>query len=148
MQEIIDEKTGEITFRRFGEVFREDVPFRSRTDLKNYNQPEDYSNVVSQVDTTQYVPLCDIIKRVMRGEMVTTTHGYYDADMDKMSVDEAFATVDETDSPGYDIVDAFSSLEKIREQATPASVEQPKVAVETAGSTEPAQDKVQDKAMQ
>lgn len=117
MTEIINEKTGEVYKARYGEVLRPDIPFRSKTDLKNYNDDEYYEEGTSLTDPSQVLNVKETIIRMMRGEMIMPgiKDGDYDVDLGKMTIDEAFETEDPTKAPGFDLADIPALAEQVKE---------------------------------
>lgn len=122
MIEMIDEKTGEVKMVRYGEVSRPNVPFRSRTDLKGYNDDEYYEPDTSLTDPSQVLNVQETVQRILRGEIVPPSfNGQYDIDLDdegnpvNMTVDEAFATEDITRQPGFDYADAAMIKNELEE---------------------------------
>lgn len=116
----VDKKTGEV------KEGRPDVPFRSITDLKQYKDDEHYEEGTSMVDMTGYEPLASIVARCMRtmkapnGQLISVLDktalkaeesqvGVYEASS-AQSIDEAFETLDPTDSPDFDLSDASQTL--------------------------------------
>lgn len=135
MTEIINEKTGEVYKARYGEVLRPDIPFRSKTDLKNYNDDEYYEEGTSLTDPSQVLNVKETITRMMRGEMIMpgVKDGEYDVDMDKMSIDEAFATEDPTKGPGFDLCDVPALAEQLKPAEPASQVPTAPVAPEAKG---------------
>lgn len=115
MTEIINEKTGEVYKARYGEVLRPDVPFRSKTDLKNYSDNEYYEDGTSLTDPSQVLNVRETVDRMRRGEIMMPgiKDGDYDVDLDKMTIDEAFATEDPTKAPGFDLADIPALAEQV-----------------------------------
>lgn len=132
MSEIINKKTGEVYKARFGEVLRLDVPFRSKTDLKNYSDNEYYEEGTSLTDPSQVLNVKETVQRMMRGEMIMPDlkAGQYDVDLHKMTIDEAFETEDPTRAPGFDLADIPSLAEQLKSAAPTSQVPTAPVAPE------------------
>ena len=118
-----DLKTGEIKF--YGHVERSDVPFRSRTDLKSYNDDEVYEPDSSLTDTSQVLDIAETVSRMMRGEVPLPFNSLkesdFDIDLNKMSIDEAFEYEDITQSSGFDLADIPSVVNGLSNKSTSAS---------------------------
>ena len=151
MTEIIDEKTGEVKVMRYGEVYRSNVPFRSRTDLKGYSDNEYYEPDTSLTDPSQVLDIKSTVNRMMRGEMVLPSikAGDYDITFDdkgnpiNMTLDEAFDSDDITQSPGFDYADASEiqrELSKAKEDL-PTSASQGTAPHKASADGEPVVDK-------
>lgn len=143
MTEIINEKTGEVYKARYGEVLRPDVPFRSKTDLKNYNDDEIYEEGTSLTDPSQALNVKATVEfmfgrqladAIIRGDVVPVIKGDFDVKGD-MTVDEAFATEDPTKAPGFDLADIPFLAEqlKLAEPALQSTTESATVAPASVG---------------
>lgn len=139
--EVVNAKTGEIY-----EVARPVIPFRTILTANEYKDGEDYEEGTSCVDLTGFEPLASIVARcmrTMRSPSGATTQvldvdalraeanepGIYEA-KDAQTVDEAFDTLDPTDAPGFDLVDASQVMNAVndnlarREELSTAVTEQ------------------------
>lgn len=124
--QVMNEKTGEIF-----DVVRPVIPFRTLLTANEYKDGEEYEEGTSCVDLTGFEPLASIVARCMRTmkspsgattqvldmqalRAEATDTGVYDA-KDAQTVDEAFDTLDPTDSPGFDFVDASQVLQSVND---------------------------------
>lgn len=111
MVELTNKRTGEVYKARFGEVYRDDVPFRSKTDLKGFKDDEYYEPGTSLTDPSQVLNVKETVDRIMKGEIAMPNLSGYDIKLDEngqpvgMTLDEAFDMVDPTQAPGFDIAD-------------------------------------------
>lgn len=125
--DIVNVKTGEVL-----ELRKEKSPFRSITDLKDYNHVERYESGTSQVDLTGYEALESIIARCTRTMVAPGGQSYQVLDVDAVkaeaisvpvsvdyeagsaqTIDEAFATEDPTSAGDFDLVDASQVMAKV-----------------------------------
>lgn len=113
---VINEKTGEV------KEYSVASPFRSLTDLQDYSDGETYEEGTSTTTLEGYEPLESIVARCMRTVRSPNGSEYQVLDTDALkaeetqqgiyeagsasNVDEAFATLDPTDSQGFDLADA------------------------------------------
>ena len=70
---------------------RENCPFRSITDLKDYNDDE-VNREPSLTDPEQDEPIGKLVARMLRGEMVESRPVYYDEIGSERPVAEVFAS--------------------------------------------------------
>lgn len=137
----------ELMYNNTGEVLtlqKAPSPFRSITDLKDYNDNERYEEGTSLVDLTGYEPLESVIARctrLMRGrngqeyqvidrdmlKAEMTMPGVYEAG-NATSIDEAFETEDITDAPMFDLSDAGEIINNLSTLPTSASDEQANIS--------------------
>lgn len=121
-----------------GEIveFRPDVPFRSISDLKAYNDNEK-SDMPTLTDESLYEPLEDIFKRCQRGELIAQKRGQYAGDV---SDDDLFDVDDMEDLT--DIDDRAENLAqealKAQEQSEPSSDNGARTELNQNGSGEQA----------
>ena len=117
MIEVYDMKTGEL--RKIEDVVLVSK-FRTRYDNpQSFSDAEDYTNVPSQTDSSQYEPIESLIKRVMRGEVVHMKEGQYEND-GVADMEEAFDRLDPTTSPGFDMADAYEMSQELAEKQSQA----------------------------
>lgn len=153
MIEVIDEKTGEIKMMRYGEVLRPTVPFRSRTDLKGFNDDEVYEPNTSLTDPSQVLDISETVKRMLRGEIDIpgVSADQYDIVLDEhgnpvnMTIDEAFDTEDITRQPDFDYADAAmikNELEEAHLSTLPTSASRGAAKSKASDDGEPVVDNV------
>lgn len=120
-----DLNTGEIKPTFYGHVERPDVPFRSRTDLKGYNDDEFFEPNSSLTDPSQVLNVGETVALMLKGEVPfpfnSIKESDFDVDFDKMSIDEAFATEDITQSSGFDLADIPSVVNGLSNKSTSES---------------------------
>lgn len=107
--------------------------FRTQYDLQGYNDNEVYVEGTSETEPGQAVNIKSVYLRCLRGELppVSPTGGY---DVKPgMSIDEAFATMDPTESEGFDFADvtAISNALAGNELSTTSQGAEPQVAQAT-----------------
>ena len=124
---LVNSKTGEII------EAEELVPFRSLTDLKRdeYHDGEEYEPGSSVTSLEGYEPLESIVARCMRTvqspngstyqvldkdalKLEETSQGIYEASGSK-TLDEAFNTMDPTESQGFELADASAISHSVQE---------------------------------
>lgn len=105
-----------------GEILEAECPWRTITDLKDYNDDEEYIEGTSVTSLEGYEPLESIVARCMRTikspngteyqvldteelKACETQTGVYDCAGAK-DLDEAFACTDPTSAQGFDLADA------------------------------------------
>lgn len=113
MIELYDMSTGEI--KKVENAFLV-CPFRTRyNNPQSFSDAEDYTDVPSQTDASQYEPIESIIKRIERGEVVHMKDGLYENDGD-VGMEEAFDRLDPTTTPGFDLSDAYEISQALNEK--------------------------------
>lgn len=105
MVEIINEQTGEVRNEK-----RPDVPFRSVTDLKDFNDNEVYEPNTSLTEPGQDVNIRVLAERCERGELVPLRSGYFVPDQYE-TLDEA---LDAAVSNDLDLADYTADQEVLR----------------------------------
>lgn len=119
-----------------GEIFEQDIPFRTITNLKGYHDGEVYKKGSSAVDLTGYEPLSSIIARCTRVMRAPGGQTYQVLDTNALkaeqtfadpvfeasgasSIDEAFVkATDITETPGFDLSDAGRILAQAKDLST------------------------------
>ena len=79
--------------------------FRSITDLKEFSDDEWYEEDTSETEPGQAVDIKSVYLRCLRGEITPVRAGGYEV-KPGMSLDDAFDTLDPTQSEGFDLADA------------------------------------------
>ncbi len=106
-QSYFNKATGEVV------EFRPQVPFRSITDLKAFNDAE-HNDQPTECDQTQYEPLETIIARCQRGEMVFSADKGWFQYSGKIDEDEVLDQY----MPEGDLTDIDVQAEKMFEELT------------------------------
>lgn len=105
MVEVIDKQTGEVRDEK-----RPDVPFRSVTDLKSYNDNEVFVENSSLTEPGQDVNIRVLADRCERGELVPLRSGYFNPEQYE-TLDEA---LDAAVSNELDLADYTADQEVLR----------------------------------
>lgn len=82
-----------------------DIKFRTITNLKNFSDNEVFEPETSETEPGQAVDIKSVYLRCLRGEITPVRPGGFDI-KPGMTVDEAFDTLDPTQSEGFDLADA------------------------------------------
>lgn len=118
--EVVDPVTGEVLFDSYDIMTREDVPFRSITDLKGFSDVE-LNFDPSETDSSQYEPLESLISRMMRGEIIPG-NGFDDFDV-RSDTEDPWSTEDITQTDGFDLADVQPILDKVRQKPAQKEVD-------------------------
>lgn len=86
-------------------------------DVKSYNNAEYFEPGSSITEPGQVQSIQQILARCVRGEAVPFEKGYYDNEK-VTSIDEAFATMDVTQTDGFDLADTGPILADIAQSAS------------------------------
>ena len=125
---------------KFGEI--KEIPFRTQYDLKGYSDNEVYEPDTSETEPGQAVNIESVYRRCMRGEIVPTRDGCY-ALKGGESLEEAFETMDPTQSEGFDFTDAQALAEGLVAKQDLSTAKQAERAAQSKASEqgEPAVEK-------
>lgn len=143
---LVDSKTGEVI------EAQEICPYRTILDADEYNDSETYEQGTSVTTLDGYEPLESIVARCMRTthspngteyqvldldalKAEETQQGVYDAAGAK-DIDEAFATLDPTESQGFDLADVSAIQNRVSEELRNASVAESSAELSTKGENE------------
>lgn len=107
-----------------GEFLERECPFRSITDLKDFDDSETYEPGTSETEPGQGVNLKELYARCCRGEIVPQRNvGGYAIETDDrgnvigQSLDDAFDTEDLTQAEGFDLADKTMFEEYLKSKA-------------------------------
>lgn len=106
-----------------GEFLEKESPFRSISDLKDFNDNEHYEPDTSETEPGQAVNLKELYYRCERGEILPTVNaGGYAIDIDDDGnvvgdIDEAFDKEDLTQKEGFDLADVTAFEQYLKEKA-------------------------------
>lgn len=89
--------------------------FRSITDLKDFNDDEWFEPDTSETEPGQAINIRAVYERCMRGELAPVRSGSYDIKK-PVSDDEAFATLDPTESEDFDLADATAIADELKDK--------------------------------
>lgn len=96
----------------------------------------------SEVDSSEYVPISELIKRFLRGETKPRFTPIYEIG-DNVPNEEAIEMDDKTRSPGFDLVDAREAMrnasEKLEDLKKKSIEKKPKEEVKKADGDKPAE---------